>query len=89
MSARIGRVTSAPLIKHGPLSPEPGHMQAHPWRFTLNQHVYIAGRSPISTFQVIGGSLYRGFPHLHVTDVLGHIYRIPQLAASSKPIPVR
>lgn len=79
-------MTSSYLIKNGPLAPEPGLMKAHPWRFTLGQHVYLAGRLPTTTFEVVGGCLYRSFPHLLVTDVLGRIYRVPQLAASSKPI---
>lgn len=62
-------------------------MQAHPWRFTLGQHVYLAGRSPISTYEVIGGELHKGFPHLYVADALGHTYLVPQLYASGKPIP--
>jgi hypothetical protein len=76
-------------IKHGPLAPHPGVMSTHPWRFTLGQHVYLAGRPPTFTYQVTGGELHLGFPHLHLSDALGHTYRVPQLCVSSKPISSR
>lgn len=90
MATRVkGCVTVAHLIKHGPLAPTPGVMAAHPWRFVLGQHVYLAGSTPTRTLEVVGGELHRGFPHLHLRDIYGHTHRVPQLAASSKPISLR
>lgn len=89
MSSRTSHVSASHLIKHGPLTPEPGLMQAHPWRFTLGQSVYLAGRRQTMSYEVVGGELHRGFPHLHVRDIAGPILRVPQLCASSKPIPVK
>lgn len=79
----------AHLIKHGPLAPNPGAMQAHPWRFTLGQMVYLTGRPPTFTFEVVGGFLHNGFPHLLLNDAVGNRLQVPQLCAISKPIPTR
>jgi hypothetical protein len=79
----------AHLIKKGPLNPSPGEMQSHPWRFTLGQSVYLAGRPPSLTYLVTGGFIHNGFPHLLLSDSLGNRIQVPQLCASSKPIVVR
>lgn len=78
-----------PVIHSGPLSPAPGAMQTHPWRFTLGQPVYITKRATTRTFEVIGGFLRSGFPHLYVRDSTGRILRVPQLHCSSRPIVTR
>lgn len=64
-------------------------MQTHPWRFTLGQQVYLAGRPPTLTFEVTGGFLHNGFPHLLLNDGLGNRLQVPQLYAASKPISTR
>jgi len=79
----------SPLIKNGPLAPHPGTMQAHPWRFTVGQKVYLSGRPPTHTYEVTGGFLYNRFPHLLLLDSTGHQLQVPQLCATSKPIPTR
>lgn len=79
----------AHLVKHGPLAPAPGSMQSHPWRFTLGQRVYLAGRPPTLSYEVTDGFLHNGFPHLLLTDDLGNRLQVPQLCATSKPIPTR
>ena len=87
MPSRTSRVTMHHLIRPTtPLSTEPDLEPVHPWRFRLGQDVYIAGRPQNTTFEVVGGLLHRGFPHLLVRDLLGSTHRIPQLAASSIPI---
>lgn len=89
MSPRTSRVSMAHLVKHGPLAPAPGSMQSHPWRFTLGQRVYLSGRPPTLSYEVTDGFLHNGFPHLLLTDDLGNRLQVPQLCATSKPIPTR
>lgn len=58
-----------------------------PWRFKVGDWVYIYRQSQDVTFQVIGGELWRGFPHYLVRDtVTDDTWRVPQLHLSSKPI---
>lgn len=78
-----------PIINRSTLfTPEPDTKLRHPWRFTLGQHVHVIG-AHTSTLQVIGGELCNGFPHLHLLDIWGATWKIPQLHASSSPLVFR
>jgi hypothetical protein len=77
------------LISTGPLAPKPGLAPTHPWRFAVGQYIYLASHPQNISFEVIGGELHLGFPHLHLRDITGSILRVSQLSASSKPIPVK
>jgi hypothetical protein len=71
------------------LTPEPGEKRAYPWRFRVNDRVYLLSHPFEQTFTVIGGELWMGFPHLKVLDLDGKCWRVPQIHASSKPITFR
>lgn len=71
------------------LSPEPGTELSYPWRFRLGDRLYILGRPLTSTYKVVGGELWLGFPHVHVATEDGKTLRVPQLHCSSKPITFR
>lgn len=66
----------------------PADHPRYPWRFSLGDNIYLLRRTQDTTFEVIGGELHLRCPHLHVRDVLGATWRVPQLHASSKPISV-
>jgi hypothetical protein len=72
-----------------PLAPEPGDLRTYPWRFQLGETAYVKGWPLDSTFTVVGGELWLGFPHLQLVDPAGKLWRIPQLHCSSKPITYR
>lgn len=68
------------------LCPEPGERRLFPWRFTIDQDVYVFDQPYTQSVRVVGGELYMGWPHLFVEDVLGHTWRIPQIHVMSKPL---
>jgi len=70
-------------------APTPGETRRYPWRFRLGDLVYVNNHPVSSTFTVTGGELWMGFPHLHLLDELGKLWRVPQLHCSSKPITYR
>lgn len=70
------------------IAPAPTERLPYPWRFTLGQHVYALGHFD-STLVVTGGELWLSFPHLHLLDVDGKTWRIPQIHCSPKPLTPR
>lgn len=75
-----------PLPNGQKLAPSPIHKPTYPWRFCLGDYVYVLDRASSSTYEVIGGELWCNFPHLHVRDTSGDVWRVPQLHCSSKTI---
>lgn len=50
----------------------------------------VLGHPQDILFEVLGGELWRGFPHYRLRDtVTGDIWLIPQLHIASKPISFR
>lgn len=69
------------------LTSEPSDEIRYPWRFLLGEWVFIRGFSSEKTFQIRGGFIHRGMPHLIVrSSYSGGTWRIPQLHASPNPI---
>jgi hypothetical protein len=61
-----------------------------PWRFRPGALVNVLGHPQDILFEVIGGELWRGFPHYLLRDtVTGDTWLIPQLHIASKPITFR
>lgn len=71
------------------LAPVPTELRPFPWRFSLGDEVYVLGRPSDSTYKVVGGELWMGFPHLHAVGPAGKTWRFPQIHCSSRPIEYR
>lgn len=73
-------------LKPTKAAPAPTHHRPYPWRFSLGEYVYVLGHPKNDRYKVAGGELWYQFPHLHLVDPWGKLWRIPQLHCSSKPI---
>lgn len=71
------------------LAAEPRQDRPYPWRFRPGDFVYVVGRRRDETLEVIGGELWCNFPHLHLRDAAGDVWRVSQLQCSSKTITFR
>lgn len=61
-----------------------------PWRFRVGALLNAHGHPQNELFEVLGGELWRCWPHYLVRNtVTGDLWRIPQLQLSSKPITYR
>lgn len=67
-------------------APEPGTERCYPWRFKVGDYVHVLNAPREGSFQVVGGELWMGCPHLHCQALDGSTWRIPQLRCSAKPI---
>ena len=58
-----------------------------PWRFRVGDHVWVRGHHPDERFEILGGELWRTFPHYLVRDLTtGEEWLMPQLQLSRKPL---
>lgn len=71
------------------LAPEPGQRPVFPWRFYMGQEVYLSTQITTEPLKVVGGEIWMNFPHLHVLDAAGAVWRVPQLQVMSKPLSLR
>lgn len=68
------------------LAPTPSSTRDYPWAFIVGQTVYVVGRPQSDAYQVVGGELWKNFPHYRLIDAWGAVWRVPQIHLSSKPI---
>ena len=78
-------IPSIPMV----LASTPTDTRPFPWRFSLGDEVYVLGHPRDSTYKVVGGELWMGFPHLHTFGPDGKTWRFPQIHCSSRPIEYR
>lgn len=65
-------------------------LRRQPWRFKVDQEVYVRGWSQETPCRVVHKMHADGmFPHYEITDFLGGRWLISQLELSSKPILIK
>lgn len=82
---KLQQLPPEPSTPRTALHPTPDTQPRHPWRFCLNDELYLFNEP--TPLRVVGGRLHRGFPHYHLQDLAGREYTYPQLWLSRHDLP--
>lgn len=74
--------------KYKPLTAPVKFDWSNPWKFRLDQHVYVWGFNQESSFRILDRMQLgpANFPHYLVCSHEGDLWTVPQIHLSSKPL---